>query len=541
MNNKATTGKAEPFFITTAIPYVNAAPHIGFALELVLTDAIARFQRLNGKDVWFLTGTDENSLKNVQAAEREGIPVRQLVDRNAKVFEALRPLLDLSFDQFIRTSVDEKHAEGVRRIWQACEKSGDLYKKNYKGLYCVGCEQFYTEAELDNGCCKEHLTRPEVIEEENYFFSLTRYQDQLLDLIESDKLEILPRSRKTEVLSFLRNGLADFSVSRSRARAHGWGLPVPGDEEQVIYVWFDALVNYISALGYAKDSPEFERFWKDCSERVHAIGKGITRFHAVYWPAILLSAGLPLPSKLYVHGYVTVGGAKIGKSLGNVIAPASLVDEYGCDSLRYFLLRDFPADRDSDFTAERLISRHNSDLVGKLGNLLNRTVTMVSRYSEGKIPVPGVASSQDEAFVAQCCALPELVTSAIADYQPNQALSDIFDVVAAANKYIQDCKPWELAKARSADGAGATDAEDRLRSVLYILCQSLHIVAYCIAPFLPATADGIAAQLGTGIESAGLAQFAKFGALPSGHPIVGGPLLFKKLVEPVAALDAVDD
>src|SRR5579859_3966909 len=361
-NKKNKRTPAPHWYVTTAIPYVNAQPHIGFALEIVLTDALARYHRLSGQHVRFLTGTDENSLKNVQAAEREGIPTRELVERNAAQFAGLREPLNLSFDQFIRTSSDPAHLAGVQKLWNAAAERGDIYKRTYHGLYCVGCEQFYTEDELVDGLCPEHFTKPDVVEEENYFFRLSRYQDQLLDLIESDTLRIEPRTRRNEVLSFLRMGLEDFSISRSVARAHGWGVPVPGDPDQVMYVWFDALGNYITALGYADEGPLYQEYWINNPNRVHVIGKGIIRFHAVYWPAMLLSAGVALPTTIFVHGYVTVGGEKISKSLGNVIDPVEIANQYGTDALRYYLLREIPATDDGDFTLERFIRAYNVDL-----------------------------------------------------------------------------------------------------------------------------------------------------------------------------------
>ncbi|HEX3269719.1 MAG TPA: class I tRNA ligase family protein, partial [Ktedonobacterales bacterium] len=425
------------WYVTTAIPYVNARPHIGFAFEAILTDALARYHRQRGEDVRFLTGTDENSLKNAQAAEKEGIPTAELVERNAEFFHALRESLNLSFDDFIRTSVEARHLEGVAKLWEACDRNGDIYSRPYKGLYCVGCEQFYTEDELIDGLCPEHLTRPELVEEKNYFFRLSRYADQLRELIESDQLKIVPQTRKNEVLSFIRSGLQDFSVSRSRARARDWGIPVPGDPEQVMYVWFDALGNYITALDYAHESELYQHYWVENPNRVHVIGKGIVRFHAVYWPAMLLSAGVPLPTTIFVHSYITLGGGKVSKSLGNVIDPVELAETYGTDALRYYLLREISPFEDGDFTLERFIRSYNADLADQLGNLLNRVVSMVGRYYDGVVPTPGDRAEEDERLISVAQALPERIHTAISRYDPQAALAAIWELVGAANSYVE--------------------------------------------------------------------------------------------------------
>ena len=326
-------------YVTTAIPYVNATPHIGFALEVIQADTLARFYRASGNRVRLLAGTDENSIKNVHAAEIEGISVLQLVERNAASFRALQQHLHLSYDDFIRTSSDPRHRPGAERLWKACADSGDIYKKAYHGLYCQGCEQFYKLGELTDGRCPEHETALEIVEEENWFFRLSRYEDRLRELYNRDEIEILPETRRNEVLAWIERGLEDFSISRSATRARGWGIPVPGDQDQVMYVWFDALANYITALGYATNDDLFSEYWEGNTSREHIIGKGITRFHAVYWPAILKSAGQNLPTRILVHGYVTVDGRKISKSSGNAVDPVPLAAEFGTDALRYYLLR----------------------------------------------------------------------------------------------------------------------------------------------------------------------------------------------------------
>ena len=511
------------YYITTAIPYVNAKPHIGHALLFALTDALARYHRLKGDDVRFQTGADENSLKNVQAAEREGISTRELVERNAAAFCALRDSLNLSFDDFIRTSAERRHADGVRKLWEACDRSGDISKRAYRGLYCVGCEQFYNEDELVDGLCPDHLIRPEIVEEENYFFRLSRYADALLDVIGSDRLRIVPQTRKNEVLSFIRRGLADFSISRSKARAHGWGVPVQGDPDQVIYVWFDALGNYITALDYANESELFQRYWSGNPNRVHIIGKGIVRFHAIYWPAMLLSAGVPLPTTIFVHGYVTAEGVKISKSLGNMVDPVDLARRYGTDALRYYLLREIRSTDDGDFALERFIRAYNADLADQLGNLLNRVVSMVGRYYGGVVPAPGKRLPVDDELIRPAQSLTGRVDEALDRFAPHDALAAIWDVVGAANKYVDDAEPWALAKRRRSDPlAGA-----RLSTVLYNLVETLRLVAHYISPFIPAAAEGILRQLG--LPPGASEGWSEWGRYPAGAAVQPGGALFPKI------------
>src|SRR6266700_2694951 len=373
-------------YITTTIPYVNARPHLGHALEFVQADVLARHYRRRGNLVRFQTGTDDNSLKNVLAAEAAGVRVQDFVDANAAAFVALVGPLSLSVDDVIRTSGDPRHRAGVERLWQACADAGDLYRKFYEGLYCVGCEAFYAASELDGGRCPEHGVRPRLVAEENWFFRLSRYEGRLRDEITAGRLRIEPAGRRNEVLGFIAGGLADFSVSRSTARAHGWGIPVPGDPGQVIYVWWDALGNYVTALGYGTDEANLHRWWTGAGRRIHVLGKGVLRFHAVYWPAILASAGLPLPTEILVHDYLTVEGRKISKSAGTPVDPAALAADYGTDALRWWLLRDVPRIGDTDFTRERLVSRVNDELVNGIGNLVNRVLAMVGRYRGGLVP-----------------------------------------------------------------------------------------------------------------------------------------------------------
>ena len=525
-----------PWYVTTAIPYVNGKPHIGFAQETILTDSLARYHRLQGEVVWFLTGTDENAFKNVQSAEQEGIPTRELVERNAAHFYNLRSVLNLSFNDFIRTSAEARHRAGVEKLWRACYENGDIYKRPYSGLYCYGCEQFYTESELVNGLCPEHLTEPTLIEEENYFFRLSRYADRLQKLIASDRLQILPQKRKNEVLSLIRGGLLDFSISRSQTRAHGWGIPVPGDPEQVIYVWYDALGNYITALGYADEAPTYERYWVHNPHRVHVIGKGVIRFHAVYWPAMLLSAHVPLPTSILVHDYVTLNGGKISKSLGNTVDPVELVERFGTDALRYYLLREISTTEDGDFTFERFMHAYNSDLADQLGNLLNRVVSMVGRYYDGIVPAPGPLEQIDRSLVETAQSLPGRIDASLSRFALDESLDAIWNLIGAANKYVADVEPWTLAKLRKSEGEGSY-AGERLRTVLYNLVEALRLIAYHCTPFLPSTAEGIAKQLGislsTGENSQDIslaAEASQWGRYPAGTRLQPGGVLFPKIM-----------
>jgi methionyl-tRNA synthetase len=414
-------------FISTAIPYVNAKPHVGFALEIVQADALARYWRLLGFDTFFLTGTDENSLKNVRAAAELGISTEELCDQNSAAFQALIPALNISNSDFIRTSREARHKRGAQKLWLR-SGPGDIYKKHYRGLYCVGCEDFYTAKEVPKGKCPDHQTPLEPVEEQNYFFRLSNYQDRLIELIETDKLCIVPASRRNEMLAFAKAGLKDFSISRNADRAGHWGIPVPGDASQVMYVWYDALANYITGLDYADDGELFRRYWDQCPRRIHVIGKGINRFHTLYWPAMLLSAGLPLPHEVFVHGYLNLDGLKISKSLGNVIEPLGQVEKYGADPFRYYLLRGMSPFEDSEYSEERLVAFYNTDLANNLGNLVRRIETIGERagyiLNGGDIP---------EA--------PPGFHSAMRGYRFHDALGALWSVANTLNQDTDKAKP----------------------------------------------------------------------------------------------------
>jgi methionyl-tRNA synthetase len=483
-------------YISTAIPYVNAAPHIGFALEVVQADTLARFYRLLGDDVRFQSGTDENSIKNVQAANVAGIPVAQLVERNAGRFLALKDSLNLSFDDFIRTSTDARHRQGVERLWRACFDRGDIYKRKYRGLYCTGCEQFYKAEDLQDGCCPEHNTIPDEVEEENWFFRLSCYRDRLRDLYANGDIIIVPEARRNEVLAWIEDA-EDFSISRSSARAGGWGIPVPGDPEQVIYVWFDALGNYVTALGYGADESLLSRYWTEAGSREHIIGKGITRFHAVYWPAMLLSVGLLLPTRILVHGYLTVEGRKIGKSSGNAIDPVPLSAELGPDALRYYLLRSIRPTGDGDFSYERFRQAYQSELAGQFGNLAHRVLSMVERYCGGKIPAPPEGFLENDRLLGRAAALPKFVADHLLSYGFDRALDAIWVVIAEANRYTTEEEPWALAKqALAAELDEAAACKVKLRGCLFSLTATLQTIGECLQPFLPTASRQLLEKLG---------------------------------------------
>lgn len=484
----------DTYYVTTAIPYVNAAPHLGHALELVQADVLARHRRRRGQRVRFLTGTDDNALKNVTAARAAGVDTAAFVAGNAARFAALREPLGLSFDDFIATSTDARHAVGVRRLWRRCAAAGDFYRHRYTGLYCAGCEQFYGPAELPDGRCAEHQREPETVEECNWFFRLSRYQDELLRVLESGRVRITPAVRRNEVLAFVRAGLADFSVSRPAARAGGWGITVPDDPDQVVYVWWDALANYITALGFGTDDPAYRQWWTDATERVHVIGKGIVRFHAVYWLALLLSAGQPLPTTVVVHDYLTADGAKLSKSAGNAVDPTVLVDRYGTDALRWWLLREVAPVGDTDFTVERLVHRANRDLAHALGNLVHRTLHLVHRYRAGRVPR---AAGPDPAPLLSAAGadLPGRVDRALDGFDFRAATGAVCAVVDQANRLVDAEQPWQLARAeRGGDGTAAA----RLDDVLAALVGACRTLADELRPFIPDGAGRLRRQLGDG-------------------------------------------
>jgi methionyl-tRNA synthetase len=493
-------------YITTALPYVNAPPHVGFALEVVQADTLARFYRQQGHNVRLQAGTDENSLKNVQAADAAGVPVADLVQQNAGHFISLKQSLHLSYDDFIRTSANARHRRGVEQLWYACCAKGDIYKRAYSGLYCTGCEQFYRIGDLDEGRCPEHASRPELIEEENWFFRLSRYQDALRELYARRGIEVIPEPRRNEVLSWIDGGLEDFSISRSATRARGWGIPVPNDPAQVVYVWFDALASYLTALGYGSENDNLSKWWTHAAAREHVIGKGIIRFHAVYWPAMLLSAGLPVPTRILVHGYVTAEGRKIGKSTGNAVDPVPLANELGADALRYFLLRHIRSTGDGDFSHARFHQAYQSELAGQLGNLVHRVLSMIERYCGGITPAPPDGFVEADRLLRMGERLPETIAAFLPEYAFDRALEEIWTFVAAANRYVAEAAPWVLAKAAgSRDPEAAEASEASLRGSLFSLSAALLTIATCLAPLLPEASRKLFQKLGATDGPAGQA------------------------------------
>jgi methionyl-tRNA synthetase len=513
----------EKFYITTAIPYVNGDPHMGHALEYIQTDVSARYHRLVGRDVFFLTGTDDNSLKNVQAAENEGITTTELVERNTAVFVWLCKGLNLSNSSFIRTMQDG-HFRGVRKLWSASNPE-DIYKKTYEGLYCVGCEAFYKGSELVDGKCPEHRVEPDQVREENYFFRLSSYQQQLEDLIESDTYRIIPEFRKNEVLSFIRSGLQDFSISRSQARAKGWGIPVPGDEDQVIYVWYDALGNYITGIGYGQDEDSGDtagyRNWWPCN--VHCIGKGIIRFHAVYWPAMLLSAGLPLPKQLFVHGYITINGQKMAKSLGTIVDPFSQVEEYGAETIRFYMTKHISPFQDGDYNTSNLEEAYTADLANGIGNLLSRSLTMVEKHGKGEVQPRPCTGPEESAIVRTFERIFSDYDRLMPEFEFSQAMMKIWEGVASLDRYINEKAPWKMAKEEG--------REEDLATVLYILCEGLRMIASLVSPVMPNTAAEIWRRLGLdkNVTDIPWTEQRQWGLLQAGLKVDKGQPLFPRL------------
>jgi len=464
------------FYITAAIPYVNAKPHIGHALEFIQTDVIARYRRMLGDDVLKLSGGDENALKNVQAAEKAGLPLQEFINTNTELFHGLSKKLNAEFNVWQKGSDTEHHYPSSQELWRRCEKNGDIYEQTYKGLYCVGCEAFYSPDELNEmGECGEHPGKKlDNIEEKNFFFKLSGYQEKLIQLIETGDMKIVPETRKNEVLSFIKSGLKDISISRSNERAKNWGVPVPGDDSQRVYVWFDALNIYQSGVGFGWNEEMYKKWWP---ADLHVIGKGITRFHAVYWPAFLMSAGLSLPKKLFVHEYFTVDGQKMSKTVGNVYDPISILDKYGADPLRYYCLAKISPFTDGDFSEEKFKESYSSDLVNGISNLLARTTALCEKhggYPYNEVKHPNLLWTS--------------VSSEIEAFRFDKALWLIWEVIKNTDELLSNKKPWSI---------NLKSEEEQLtyQVILNTAVNNLRHAGECLKPFLPETSEKILKML----------------------------------------------
>jgi methionyl-tRNA synthetase len=505
------------FYITTPIYYPNDVPHIGHAYNAVATDLVARYHRLRGETVFHLTGTDEHGLKLQRAAEAAGMEPQRWVDEMEPRWKEVWSRLDIANDDYIRTT-EPRHEKAVQQLLQAVYGNGrdDIYLGHYEGLYCVSCEAYYTEDELAEGMCPIHGRPVEPMREENYFFRLSAYADRLLEHYERDPSAVEPETRRNEVLSLIRGGLQDFSISRSNFR---WGIPLPWDPSHVCYVWFDALTNYLTAAGYGSDEELFARVWP---ANIHLIGKDILRFHAVYWPAMLMAGGVEPPTQVWAHGFLTVGGRKMSKTNATGIHPFELVDHFGVDSYRYYFMREIRFGADGSFSWESMVGRHNADLANGLGNLAARVLAMLENSFEGRVPEPAVAGPEDD--------LPRVIEEAARAYDDNmsnvalsQALASVWAVVDRANGYLVEKEPWKL--------AGDEARRPELAAILYASAETLRILAILIRPIMPSAAERLWRQLGIAepIDSQLLPGAAGWGGLAVGTQTSKGEALFPRL------------
>jgi methionyl-tRNA synthetase len=507
------------FYITTAISYPNGAPHIGHAYEAVATDAIARFKRIDGYDVFFLTGTDEHGLKMTQTAAKEGMSPRDLSDRNAPIFIAMCDKLSVSRDRFIRTT-EPAHYASSQELWRRMEAAGDIYLGTYAGWYSVRDEAFYEEGETVLGADGVRRgpqgTPVDWTQEQTYFFRLSAYQDRLLAYYEANPDFIGPETRRNEVVSFVKGGLQDLSISRTTL---SWGVPVPDAPGHVMYVWVDALTNYVTGVGFPDETAPNWRYWP---ADIHVIGKDIVRFHAVYWPAFLMSAGIPLPKRVFGHGFLFNRGEKMSKSVGNVIDPFALADAYGVDQLRYFFLREVAFGQDGSYSHEAIVNRINADLANDLGNLAQRSLSMIARNCAGRVPSAGSFSEADRTMLGEADALPAKLRTAMEGLALHVALGDIWSVVAAANRYFASQEPWVK---RSAE-------PERFATILYVTAETLRAVAIAVQPFIPGAAERLLELLAVARERRGLADIGASGRVEPGAALPAPSPIFPRYVEP---------
>src|SRR5580704_167351 len=517
----ATSLSRETFYITTAIAYPNGVPHIGHAYEAIATDALARFARLDGKDVFFLTGTDEHGLKMVQTAEAENLPTMEVATRNAQRFKDMDERLNVSFDRFIRTTEDQHHRSS-KEIWKRMAENGDIYLDSYAGWYSVRDEAYYAEDETVVGDDKVRRgpqgTPVEWVEEKSYFFKLSAYQDRLLALYANQPDFIGPDSRKNEVVSFVKGGLRDLSISRT---TFDWGVKVPGDPEHVMYVWVDALTNYITGVGFPDEGDADWHYWP---ADVHIIGKGIIRFHAVYWPAFLMSAGIPVQKRVYAHGFLFNRGEKMSKSVGNVVDPFNLAEQYGVDQTRYFFLREVPFGQDGSYNHEAIVARINADLANDLGNLAQRSLSMIAKQYQGVLPEPGEFTNNDKAILAQADGMIVLARTAMATQQIHQALNAVWTVVAEANRYFAGEAPWALAK---------TDPP-RQATVLYVTAEVVRQIAILAQPAMPEASGKLLDSLGIPQDERDFAALGGATRIKAGTQLPAPVGIFPRYVEPTA-------